>query len=153
MFKYKPELNENQLNDFKSLKKYLNGNSDLESASTLIKYFGIQPKDIIKKRKKRKNGIGNYIQNDYIFDYMKILNFYIYTKTMKERERASNFLYNLKESERAGFVNEIEYARLGKKVPKQSKEQASRWSELAYPKIELDLWEEEFNNKLLISAI
>ena len=153
MFKYNPKLNENQLNDFKSLKKYLNGNEDLDSKPVLKKYFGDQPKDIIKKRKKRKDGIGNYLNDDFIVDYMQVMNFYIYTKINKERERAWKFLNNEKESVKAGFVDEAEYARLGKKVPKQSKEQASKWAEIAYPKIELELWEEEFNNKLLIAAI
>jgi len=147
------QLTETELNDYKVLKKATQDNlskEDNNSVKNLVDiYFEKTDSNIFKKYKKRKDGVGNYLNSDKIISFLNILNFHISQKIKKERERAWKYLNNKKEAEKYGFVDENEYKELGKKIPKQSNQQIEQWAEKAYPKLELDKWEFEFISSLM----
>jgi len=145
---YNIDIPSNLEKDYNLFLDILNGSTN----EVLLKsYFPAIKSDTAKKYKKRKDGIGNYIADDKLFDYMRIINFHIQRKIDLERKRAKTFLYDDNESEKAGFIDEAKYIKLGKKIPKQSANQIEEWAKKAYPNIDTDLWEYEFNHSILKS--
>jgi len=145
------EVNEEQEQQLKLIKEALNGNITDKHIDLAVYFLGIHPNGSVKKLKKKS--IGDFVLDDRIAELLTLQNRYVDMKIKKERDRAFEYLYNEEEAVKYGFVDENEYKKLGKKIPKQSDQQLATWASKAYPTIDLPLFENEFNSVLLKMSV
>ena len=158
-------LDDVQKTNLKMITKIVSGNASKEEEKQFsYKFFKSQTfemtKDIKKmtieqsvNKKLKDNEGGVFLKDGMEVEYMEMLNRYTASKILKERERSNKFLHNKKEAEKYAFVDELEYKKLGKKMPKQNVKQVEEWTSKAYPNIDIQKWEKELVSVMLKNVI
>ena len=119
--------------------------SDIKRIQKKLKENG---REIRNERPKKFFLSAEYITQEDVFEYLQEENRYTLQRIKEEKERAWKFLTNKENDIKYGWVSEDP-----KKHPKQSQEQLDEWTALAYPNINVQAFELEFELKTLEEAL
>jgi uncharacterized protein YbbC (DUF1343 family) len=108
-----------------------------EDIKRLKKKLKETAKDVRNGRLRKFFTSAEYISQEKIYQFLKLQNEYFYEQFEKEKERATKFLNNEEELINAGWLS---------RKPQENK--LLEWAEKAYPSVNPDKWDLEFEQKL-----
>lgn len=126
------------------MKHYL-AHCSVEDIKRIEKKIKDNMKDVRNDRQKKFFLSAEYITDKDVFEYIKQENNYVLNRVQEERVRAWTFLNDKENDYKYGWIDRED----PKKYPKQTKEQLEEWGKLAYPNINVQMFETEFELMVL----